>query len=388
VIFADLIRIASALPTDVSALESSISALESAVSALEIEIKTLERSLPWEYAASVFTAVVVLGVALEFWVIRHDFRDDREAWAIWYFLGSRRLPSRPSRLKLWVEVASLVLITLGIAGELWVGIETDTVNVLLRGKSAELRSKNAELRSKSDQLLTLVTQKAGNAATSATEAKEAAASAKSDSKAAEATAGRASKLAGLTQAEARELTIRLLKAANQLTQVERRVRTQGPRWQWLEDNKSAFINSLKPFPGSITTVRCEPAASTEQVRVESDLFNFFKEGAGWSTTNIAWRQCSTFGFWGFLVIWSESSSTGVNNSAMALFSVLKRLSFPTFAFRVGKPGKTGFDALGSDSPFAKAASDPATIFVVVGPNSMEDIGELEHPTNNSKPNDK
>jgi hypothetical protein len=75
VIFAALIRIASALPTDVSALESSISTLESAVSALEIEIKTLEKSLPWEYAASVFTAMVVLGVALEFWVIRHDFRD-------------------------------------------------------------------------------------------------------------------------------------------------------------------------------------------------------------------------------------------------------------------------------------------------------------------------
>ncbi len=162
-ILAHLLQTASNPPTDVSALESSTSVLERAISALESEVKALEiRSVPWEYSVWVFTFLVVIGVALEFWVIRHDWRDEMEEWALGHF-GIIRLPGRPSLLKLRIEIASLVLITLGVAGEFAVGIEITSINGLLRGKSAELRSKNADLRSKSDQLLALVTQQAGDA---------------------------------------------------------------------------------------------------------------------------------------------------------------------------------------------------------------------------------
>jgi len=81
VIFVDLFQTASNPPTDVSALESSISALESAISALEAAIRALDnRSLPWEHALRWFTGMVIVGVALEWWVIRHDFREEMETW--------------------------------------------------------------------------------------------------------------------------------------------------------------------------------------------------------------------------------------------------------------------------------------------------------------------
>jgi hypothetical protein len=48
-------------------------------------------------------------------------------------------------------------------------------------------------------------------------------------------------------------------------------------------------------------------------------------------------------------------------------------------------GKSVIGVFGTDSLFARALSDPTTIFVVVGPNSMEDLDELEHPSNANKP---
>ena len=171
-IFAQLIQSASNLPSDSSALERSISALERAISVLESDVKALESSsVPWEYSVWVFTFLVVVGVAMELWVIRHEYRDDMEAWALAHF-GVLRSPSRPSITKFRVEVGSILLITIGVMGELGVGIKIASINGVLRGESAELRSKNAELRSKSDQLLALVTQKAGDAADSAKTAHE------------------------------------------------------------------------------------------------------------------------------------------------------------------------------------------------------------------------
>src|SRR5262249_2722969 len=61
--------------------------------------------------------------------------------------------------------------------ELWIGIKTEAINVRLRSKSTELRSKNSDLRSKSDQLLALVTQKAGDALNNSNVANERATSA-------------------------------------------------------------------------------------------------------------------------------------------------------------------------------------------------------------------
>jgi hypothetical protein len=159
VIFAHLIQPASNLPTDPSALESSISALESAISALESDIRAFESSSAhWEPWVWVFSALVVLGVVMELWVIQHDWREEMESWAIWYFMDVTRFPSRPSMQKLRVEIASVVLISIGVAGELAVGVEISHINGMIRDKTGEVRTKNAELRSKSDQLVALLQQ--------------------------------------------------------------------------------------------------------------------------------------------------------------------------------------------------------------------------------------
>jgi hypothetical protein len=77
--------------------------------------------------------------------------------------GLIRFPGRPSTSKLVVEVASVLLIGLGIAGELGAGIKITIINVELRGKSADLRSKGDELRSKSNQVVALLMKQASDA---------------------------------------------------------------------------------------------------------------------------------------------------------------------------------------------------------------------------------
>src|SRR5262249_24611024 len=135
------------------------------IKALENSSVPLEKSLPW------LAGLVALGVAMEFWVIWHDHRNDWETWALWWGFGIARDPARPSIQKFLVEMASVFLVTIGIIGELWVGIEITSIN-------GTLRNKGAELRSESDKLLVLVTHEAGSAKDSAEAAEVAATRAK------------------------------------------------------------------------------------------------------------------------------------------------------------------------------------------------------------------
>ncbi len=161
VIFAALLQAASSLPTDPSILERSISALEKDVSILDSAINALAiSSACWEFWVWAFSGLVVIGVVMEWWVIEYDWDDEVDEWAIWDFVGIRRPPSRPSIVKWRVEMASVFLIAIGVAGELGVGVEISHINGLVRSKDAELRTKNAELRRESDQLVSLVNERA------------------------------------------------------------------------------------------------------------------------------------------------------------------------------------------------------------------------------------
>jgi hypothetical protein len=174
---AHLISSVSALPTDSSALVSAISALESSVEALERSSEGLEPWIPR------FTWLVVLGVALEIGVVIIDHKEAMNDWR-------RTLlhPEKPSSVKLWFEIASVILVTVGIVGELVVGIGISSIN-------GELRAQSRLLRSKSDQLLALVTREAGDAKDSATAAKDAASSTKTEADAAKSAAAKALELA-------------------------------------------------------------------------------------------------------------------------------------------------------------------------------------------------
>lgn len=140
-IFAHLIQVASALPTDASALESAMSALESAITALD------SSSRLWEILTWVFTGMVVVGVAIEIRVLVLEHREEMTEWK----RGIVRPPDKPSRsLFTWGLIGS-ILVALGVAGEFGVGIEVALLN-------GELRTKNTELRHKSNQLVTLLTK--------------------------------------------------------------------------------------------------------------------------------------------------------------------------------------------------------------------------------------
>lgn len=277
-IFAQLIQAASNFPTDVSALESSISALERAISALESEATALEMSLVfWErWPLWLSNAIVLLGVAVELWIIRDEFRDDLKAWAVAFFVVPWS-PSKPSRNKFRVEAGSVLLISIGILGELGIGIKTASVNGQLRGKSSELQGKNAELRSESDQLLALVTQQAGKARNSA--------------ELAEKSAGQAEGKANVVSTRTDKLTQELTKDENGISELEaKRAELEkslinlavcnAPRLIpfWSIGNTKTSIDPLKPFAGGQAIIEFVPDAETR--RAALNIYGSF-DHAGW-----------------------------------------------------------------------------------------------------------
>jgi len=176
-----ILALLSSLSADaVSALETSISALESSISALESRIKALESSsIPWEESIGWFTALVFIGVAFEFWVIWREHKEELEDWTSAIFWHPLRNP-RPSFKKHVPAVLSVVLVWVGIAGELCAGLEITSINGKLRGINAELQSKGSELRSKNDQLLALITGEVAEEKRRADEQQERAAKAETD----------------------------------------------------------------------------------------------------------------------------------------------------------------------------------------------------------------
>lgn len=191
-----LIQAVSNLPSDASALERQICALRSSIAAVSSSVASLNSKAEfWDKWPYGFTAAVVIGVAMEWLVIRHDWREDNETWALTFFGLSRTI--RPSWRKLCIEYISVALVALGVAGELAIGI---VINVIDR----HLRDDNATLQGDSSQLVALVTQLAGSAAQSAAKAQGAADKADTDAKEAQTAAGAVAKTAQQLTASAKQ----------------------------------------------------------------------------------------------------------------------------------------------------------------------------------------
>lgn len=266
---------ASNLPVDTSALESSISALERAISALNSEIKSLESSsVPWEHWVWVFTFLVVIGVAMELWVIRREWLDDMEEWALAYFWADRP-PRKPPKNKLVLEIISVLLITIGVVGELGVGIKIVSINSAVRGIDVELRSKNAELRSESDQLLSLVTQEAGGATQSAKIAHDEADTARESASSALSTAQDAGQQTAQLKRENSELATNLSTTRAQLEAVDaKRAELEkslinlavcnAPRvitsWSFNSGDSAtkSYVDPLRPMAGQMVFIEVVP----------------------------------------------------------------------------------------------------------------------------------
>jgi hypothetical protein len=122
-----------------SALDNSISSLEKVISGLESSVDSLDF---WLWAS---TAIVVIGVALELYFVINEYRSGRNAW----LRASIRSPEKPNRWIFSFELLSIVLVVLGVAGELVVGIIS--------------ADRNAELRNKNRLLVGFIDQKAADA---------------------------------------------------------------------------------------------------------------------------------------------------------------------------------------------------------------------------------
>ncbi len=98
-----------------------------------------------------FTLLVAVGVMMEILVLQEDHNEEIEGWHL-----CKLIPNKPSLRKLGLEIVSILLVTIGILGELGVGLWVSHIN-------GQLRIKTEELRGESDQLIVLVTQQVGDA---------------------------------------------------------------------------------------------------------------------------------------------------------------------------------------------------------------------------------
>jgi hypothetical protein len=235
-------------------------------------MEALERSSeglePW---IPRFTWLVAIGVVLEIVVVLIDHKGDMNEWR-----RSLLHPERPSTFKLWLEIASVVLVTVGILGELGVGLQISSTNGQLRAQGRLLRSKN-------DQLLALVTQQAGDA-------KDSSLSAQASANAASLVSDKAKKEADGVAKQANELSRQVSNAETQLKVVDdERAKLakslkdmaicSSPRiiTDWMANGKT-YVDPLRPFAEykAIIEVVPDPEARRAAANIQRALSD-----AGW-----------------------------------------------------------------------------------------------------------
>jgi hypothetical protein len=299
VMLAHISFVLSNLPKDASALRRAISALESEIAALD------KSSGSPEYWLAGFTLLVAIGVAIEIVVLHLDHKKEMGDWHV-----CELIPAKPTLVKVGWEIASIILVTVGVVGELGTGLWISHLD-------SELRSKSAELQSDSDQLLALVIKQAGEAKDSAEAAKSAAASAKtsaddahtvadkalSTSNAAHEAAGKALKTANAATDAAGEARKQVDAVANRAVQIDRDLQQA----EYLLSARSlidvnSFIGSLKKFNGKPVNLMSLVGDAESYFLCES--LNFAMTSAEMKPTNNCGKMSPTtpvqtnIGIWG------------------------------------------------------------------------------------------
>jgi hypothetical protein len=261
--------------------------------------------------------------------------------------------------KYWIELASVFLVSVGVACELGAGLMIESKNASLRAIDIQLRSKNAELRSKSDRLLALVTEQSGNAEKSATAAGE-----------------------------------RLREVKAEAKTFKHDLLLQGPRWKLLDAGKNEFVKELKPYPKQkVLIMYCGSllSAPPEPFRLGMDAAEFLagNPGAGWNATPPkGWFSCPAngpFTFGGIMLLVSSASDDSVKHAATALSAVLNKLEISTSVQTI-KPTEVGPNTFvgrmfGADSPWDLAIKDPTSFVLFIGTNSMHAWNPVQKPQN-------
>jgi hypothetical protein len=85
-----------------------------------------------------WTAMVILGCAGELFFVIHAYLDERKIWLETKARGAIGLPEKPSLWVLILEVTSVALVVVGIAGELFVDWKSDDLQTRLRDANGSL----------------------------------------------------------------------------------------------------------------------------------------------------------------------------------------------------------------------------------------------------------
>lgn len=306
-------------PMDESALRGQLSNLETLRSSLHSWLHF------WEW-------IVVVGLVIDLIVIVREF------WDGWqnFKRGTIRSPERPSVLLLVLGLLGSGVVVIGISRELSVDSRMEAVETTIRGVNEELFGMVSEEASKAHQQAEAVSK------------------------------------------ETDDIHKRLITASAELTTIERAVRAQGPRWTVLANNANQFIRVLKPFSGSrITVLTCGRGVSPiEQLGTEQRLLNLLgKPGpnytaANWETDYNRWGECADTSSNGLEMCISGSASASLKKAAEALRDDLLSLDIAASVHVVPPEQEHFWSASGADSPEARAARDPSTIFLLVAPSAM------------------
>jgi hypothetical protein len=306
------------------------------LSALESISKALEKSLDfWGLLLLLSTAVVVLGLVVEYW---HDVK---EFWIIVRW---------PMAAFPWDKFKTLfggILVTLGVAGELFFTYKASRVE--------------NDLRHNSHKIEVLLTQQAGDAATSAKTAHEE---------------------LDAVRREADSIQTRLDAAAIQLSGLEKDVLIQGPRSKLLDVNKTKFVNRMKPFAGqSILVMWCGTMwnAPAEQFELAMRMASSLGQ-AKWVASPTSWDSCPPAGVLnaaGNAMVVPDSADKSTKDAAAALLGILNEIGITTTMNNVTTIQAAILSKFGQRSPWELAVANPQSVVIFIRPNPM-------HPPLNSK----
>ena len=248
------------------------------------------------------TALVAIGLLFELLEIWHE---SVEAIKELLDCGPEK------RIKPWAKLFGTlgwILIVGGVCGEFWAESVTSKADGFIRKFDEILLAEaNRNAGAAADSAKT-ARNEADAAVKSASDARTIANGARLESHA-------AAKLAGKAGDKADEISARLDTAGQQLSQVERRVRIQGPRGKLLMDGQKTFVEALKPFKGQkVIMVTCAPRQAPwqhqEEYIFENILLNLLleprpgsRQGAGWMVLTGSSYSCAGWG----RGVWRHSS---------------------------------------------------------------------------------
>jgi hypothetical protein len=274
----------------------------------------LESSLDrWGWLILASTAVVVLGLVIEYWEPVGEFLEE---WR-------RPAASFPWR-KFW-GLAGGILVTVGVAGELGFTYKASRVEGDLRTnnhkieKSLNISAENAALAADRAKASADEAKKvAGTALDKSKAANDEAGDALNTSRAATDAAGKAEKRVGEVAKQADDLLAKYSDAENKLLKLRQSVTQRG---QLLVEKQGLFWDTVRPFAEQKIEVRTNPSNIVDPSdREEMNIFAFIVKFS--LSTAPHWSVSEAHGEtgWGVEIILRRNSSPETKKAADALAS--------------------------------------------------------------------